>query len=366
MSTHTPRITHAQPLPTHLRIAYEDAPNQQHTLDFHYIWLRHQCPASVHPKTRERIICSSEIDLNLKASSVNVGDDQASITIQWATPDAHQSTFSLAWLIAHAYALDQPSPQPPPTSVEPLLLHYHPEKASDIFDQTLSLLRAHGLVIVRGRGLDTEAIVEDFARAGLSIRGTHFGRIEDLRTDNTTNQNTDQLGYTDAPINLHTDQPFITNPPRYQLLHCIRPADQGGDNAIVNSLAAAAYLRALDADAWNLLTSTPVHFHRKQKQFESLHISPILELDPQTQTHFRTRYSYFTQAPINLPFSQMLSWYRAFNRFAHLVRDPQHQYQVRLNAGDFLAYDNWQMLHARTAFSGPRWLRGVYFDPASK
>ena len=31
---------------------------------------------------------------------------------------------------------------------------------------------------------------------------THFGRIEDLRTDNTTNQNTDQLGYTDAAINL--------------------------------------------------------------------------------------------------------------------------------------------------------------------
>ncbi len=42
---------------------------------------------------------------------------------------------------------------------------------------------------------------------------THFGRIEDLRTDNTTNQNTDQLGYTDAAINLHTDQPFIADPP---------------------------------------------------------------------------------------------------------------------------------------------------------
>ena len=42
---------------------------------------------------------------------------------------------------------------------------------------------------------------------------THFGRIEDLRTDNTTNQNTDQLGYTDAAINLHTDQPYIADPP---------------------------------------------------------------------------------------------------------------------------------------------------------
>lgn len=33
---------------------------------------------------------------------------------------------------------------------------------------------------------------------------THFGLIEDLRTDNTTNKNNDQLGYTDAPVDVHT------------------------------------------------------------------------------------------------------------------------------------------------------------------
>jgi hypothetical protein len=53
----------------------------------------------------------------------------------------------------------------------------------------------------------------DFLPAGASVIETHFGRIEDLRTDNTTNKNTDQLGYTDAPVNLHTDQPFIADPP---------------------------------------------------------------------------------------------------------------------------------------------------------
>lgn len=54
---------------------------------------------------------------------------------------------------------------------------------------------------------------KEFLPCGASVVETHFGRIEDLRTDNTTNQNTDQLGYTDAAINLHTDQPFIADPP---------------------------------------------------------------------------------------------------------------------------------------------------------
>jgi hypothetical protein len=54
---------------------------------------------------------------------------------------------------------------------------------------------------------------KDFLPCGASVVETHFGRIEDLRTDNTTNKNNDQLGYTDAAINLHTDQPFIADPP---------------------------------------------------------------------------------------------------------------------------------------------------------
>ena len=37
-------------------------------------------------------------------------------------------------------------------------------------------------------------------------------------------------------------------------------------------------------------------------------------------------------------------------------------YRFLLNAGDYLLYDNHRMLHARTAFRGARWLRGIYFD----
>jgi gamma-butyrobetaine dioxygenase len=67
-------------------------------------------------------------------------------------------------------------------------------------------------------------------------------------------------------------------------------------------------------------------------------------------------------APHRLPFAEMEAFYRAYDRFARIVRDPRHQYRFSLRAGDFLVYDNHRMLHARTGFTGRRWVRGIYFD----
>ena len=195
----------------------------------------------------------------------------------------------------------------------------------------------------------------------LKVIPTHFGRLEDLRTDNTTNKNTDQLGYTDAAVNLHTDQPFIENPPQLQLLHCLIPAQDGGDNFVVNGVKAAEYLKSVNPIAFKLLTETKVKFHRKQKQFESIQIRPIISLDENGAIK-QFRYSYFTYAPHVLDFDLMTPYYQAYNEFANLVRDKKHQYYFKLSAGDFVLYDNHKMLHARTQFSGTRWLRGIYFD----
>lgn len=57
-----------------------------------------------------------------------------------------------------------------------------------------------------------------------------------------------------------------------------------------------------------------------------------------------------------------LTWLRAHDTFVRLLRDPAHHVRVGLGRGDWLIYDNHRTLHARTGFTGPRWLRGVYFD----
>jgi gamma-butyrobetaine dioxygenase/trimethyllysine dioxygenase len=347
--------------PDFLRVQFGDG--RPATADFHWFWLRHLCDCCRHPQTRERTLRPSDVPLDIRPRSVALSPDGTRLGVVWPAEEGdHASDYALDWLRANAYAPDAGELAPPPSDVSKVELRASASPSGEALARAcLEGVAASGAVLVRGAGLDTEARIDDFVACGLRVIPTHFGRIEDLRTDNTTNQNTDQLGYTDAAVDLHTDQPFLAEPPRYQMLHCMQPASEGGDSTVADARAAAEYLRRTDAHAFALLSTVPIRFHRVQKSFEKLHVSPLLELRDGALA--RVRSSYFTMAPQQLAFEHMEAWYRAYQRWERLVADPCHHYRFRLGAGDFLLYDNWRMLHARTSFRGARWVRGVYFDP---
>jgi alpha-ketoglutarate-dependent taurine dioxygenase len=330
--------------------------------DFHLRWLRHNCDVDRHPQTNERIVDSADLPDALAVISAEIAAD--ALRVEWLH-DRRVSTYSLAWLREHAYALDRPRVDAPAANIDALEIHRGARVLGDVVPDLLATIRERGAVIVR-RGDDvgepedeTEAWIDALGAHGLRVIDTHFGRVEDLRTDNTTNANTDQLGYTDAAIELHTDQPFLQHPPRYQLLQSIRPADVGGESSIADARAAFRYLQSLDRDAAELLRSVEIRFHRKQRAFEREVRSPLIVDDGDT---FFVRSSYFTMAPHRVSFDRMTAWYRAYDRFVRLVRDPRHHYRFPLRSGDVLIYDNHRVLHGRTAFRGARWVRGVYFD----
>jgi gamma-butyrobetaine dioxygenase/trimethyllysine dioxygenase len=330
--------------------------------DYHWLWLRHWDDSCRHPQTRERTLDAADLSVEIRPASVGISPDGASLVLAWVEAGGqHETVYTLDWLRAHAYALGREDVPPPDADVGRRVLEAaRYGDLSKLMGAALERVQAHGAAVLRGAGPDTEALIDALARAGLRVIETHFGRIEDLRTDNTTNQNTDQLGYTDAPVDLHTDQPFLQDPPSYQMLHCMRPADEGGDSVVADAKQAALHLRSVDALAFELLTTVPVVFHRQQKAFERRLVSPMIEL--RDGGFFRVRSSYFTLAPHRIPFETMEPWYRAYARFTRLVRDPRHQLRFKLEAGDALLYDNARMLHARTGFQGARWVRGVYFD----
>ncbi len=332
--------------------------------DFHHRWLRHHSDAERHPQTGERTRCSSELPDDIHPRHAAIVDEILEVT--WS--DAHASRYPLAWLRQHAYALNRLDVPPPSADLAPLRIDAHGLPLPHQIAAALTRVRHHGAAVLRHDPADrtapeltTEPLIAAFESAGLRVIGTHFGRIEDLRTDNTTNQNTDQLGYTDAPIGLHTDQPFLEHPPRYQLLQSIRTADTGGENLLADARAAFRHLESIDAHAADLLATVPVKISRKQQNFTRELVTPLIAR--RGDDDFLVRSSYFTYAPHALPFNRTLDFYRAHDRFIRLLRDPQHHVRVLLAPGDWLLYDNHRTLHARTGFTGARWLRGVYFDP---
>jgi len=343
-----------------LRVAFDP---KRHA-DFHFRWLRHNCDVDRHPVTAERTVCSSDLPDDLRVTEARIDNENQELVVRWAH-DARESRYLLSWLDEHAYARDRVAPERPLSDVVRVTVRGDTLDVASVVARAIALVRSEGAAVVRRPSAkpedETETWIDAFAKAGLEVIGTHFGRIEDLRTDNVTNANTDQLGYTDAPVDLHTDQPFLEKPPRMQLLQCIRPAETGGDNYLVDAKAAAEYLESVDAETYALLTNTVVRFHRKQKGFEKVLESPILSR-PGVGSDFQVRYSYFTLAPYRYDFNRMEAWYRAHDRFARFVRDERNQLRFGLGPGDFVLYDNYRMLHARTGFRGARWLRGVYFD----
>jgi len=226
-------------------------------------------------------------------------------------------------------------------------------------------LNESGFVLVRRNreGIEpaeeTEGIIKCFENHGLKVISTHFGYIEDIKTDNTTNKNTDQLGYTNSGVDLHTDQSFLEKPPRYQILQSICCATTGGENYIVDGRAVVEYLKSIERNYFELLCKVKVPFHRKQKAYENLIMSPIIKYGEEFEM---VRYSYFTNDPFVEDFGMMEDWYRAYDAFTAIVRNEAYQYRFKLEPGDFILYDNYRMMHARTGFSGPRWVRGIYFD----
>ncbi|KAL1924348.1 uncharacterized protein VTP21DRAFT_7383 [Calcarisporiella thermophila] len=363
-----------------LRVRLDSSDVENEGVDFHFFWLRHNCPCFVgcrHPKSGERILSLSSVPLSIKPASVAFSPSNDELIITWNESDPngnqHVSTYTLEWLKEHAYAATREKTALP-ADLNRVELDYrdfakHGENLDGEALKKYRLecglrLKIYGLVVVRNRGLDTEGIIRDFHPEGKDCIPSHFGRYEDLRTDNTTNQNTDQLGYTDAGVDLHTDQPYLEFPPGTQFLQCITPATHGGDSYLVDGFSAAHYLRTeISSRFFSILSTTPLNFQCKQSKYETVVARPAFEASPDSPlTLSRIRFSDFRLAPFNLPFNQMEEWYQAYNTFVKVVKNEKHQYRFSLKTGDIVLYDNWRMLHARTSFSGPRHVRGVYLD----
>ncbi|ORX89188.1 Clavaminate synthase-like protein [Basidiobolus meristosporus CBS 931.73] len=381
-----PEHTLASIYSTYLRVYF---PATDDHADFHHFWLRHNCPCfngCRHPQTGERIIDSTQIPLSVTPKQVVKSEDGVEgIAIEW--DDGHASTYSFAFLNEYAYARNrQATPLPvsdtskvevdfqeyleqyPPTQEDISAGHPLSAEGFKAYHKAIAeRFKLHGAVVIRNRGLDTEQIIHDFIAEDKEVISSHFGRIEDLRTDNKTNSNTDQLGYTNHGVDLHTDLPYMEEAPGIQFLQCITPATEGGDSYLVNSVQSALYLRnELDRHAFDLLASIPIQFDRKQAKYQKSLRTPIIELTPgstlEEPTIRKIRYSYFTMAPHQTSFELMEEWYRAYNRFSSFVRQPENQLRFSLKSGDLVLYNNYQMLHARTGFSGPRHFRGVYLN----
>jgi gamma-butyrobetaine dioxygenase len=347
-------------------------------LRFPAVWLRDNCPCTECQDlgSRQKLKDITDIPNDLAVTLTEDAGESVAVTF---APDQHRSVFPRSWLVGHAldgYAdgdgrteddkeLWLAADLDPSTLPEASWPRYLDRPADRI--RALEDVLRRGFVLLHDVPPEPGMVLEVAATFGF-VRETNYGRLFDVRVEPEPGN----LAFTSRAILPHTDNPYRDPAPTVQLLHCLRAAVKGdgeaggGDTGLVDGFAAAAALRAADAESFDTLARTPVSFGYIDKETELRASLALIQLSPRGRVR-GVRFNNRSARPLRLPYAEVTAFYVAYRRWAELLARPERQLNLRLVPGDCLVFDNTRVLHARTAFgltegSPGRHLQGCYAD----
>ena len=337
-------------------------------VQFPAVWLRDNCPCPdcLVPGTGQKVNDITDIPNGL---AITHTEDAGECVLVTFAPDRHRSAFPRSWLEEHALGGERDGDGRSeddkelwlPADLDGLPAMSWPRYLAGGKAEALKAVLRLGFVLLSGVPAEPGRVLEVAASFGY-VRETNYGRLFDVRVEPAPGN----LAFTSRAIRPHTDNPYRDPVPTVQLLHCLRAAGQGGDTGLVDGFAAAAELRATDAESFGALAKTPVSFGYVDKETELRASLPLIQLSPRGRVR-GVRFNNRSMRPLRGPYAEVTAFYPAYRRWAELLARPERQLNLRLAPGDCLVFDNTRVLHARTAFSmspgSPgRHLQGCYAD----
>lgn len=346
---------------THVRVVWsEDTAGI-----FPFVWLRENDPAGFHPQTHERLTDLTAIALDITAAAAEQVDNQ--LKVSWAEGEA-DSLFDLDWLLSRrpGYRAADPADTGFITWRSDLSPAGIPRANADAVMKEDSALkdwlvstRQYGLAIVDSLADNTDAGMDVAKRIGF-LRETNFG----LTFEVVSKPNPNNLAYTPVALPLHTDLTNQELPPGFQFLHCLANEADGGESLFCDGYAVAEDLRRDDPDAFEALRdiSIPFRFHDGETDIRGRkNVITCDENGDVIEICFNAHLADFLDINPDL----MPRYYRAYQKFMAMTRDPQYVLYLKLQAGEMVVFDNRRVLHGRAAFdpnTGRRHLHGCYVD----
>jgi gamma-butyrobetaine dioxygenase len=342
------------------QLSIEDGSGRR--FDIHPIWLRERCQdtASMDAFTGQRLHDPSDLDLDLSYVAAETAPGRLRVRFS----DGHEADFAVGDILAEASLPPGEHDLPPVTTWTGSLTQlpraeWRSEPDDATLNRWLDAFLRYGFIIFSGVPPVHHQVLRVAEMFGFA-RQTNFGTVFDVRSV----PNAVDLAYTPVKLDPHTDNPYRSPVPGVQLLHCLSNETSGGLSTLVDGCAVAEALRARDAEAFRVLSSTPVRFRYRDAVTELVASAPPIELDVSGRVktiHFSPRLDF---VPL-LPPEQLSAYYRARRIFDHMLRTAEFEIRFLLNGGDLVMFDNCRLLHGRTGFDpreGLRHLQGCYID----
>jgi len=324
---------------------------------FSSLWLRDNHPQDRDPGSGQRLIDVADLPQAPAIHSVTTGD--GSLLVHW-DDGSDAACFELAWLARQATGAEAAAAVPR-LWLDGARLDAGRDFAWCSYGEAgtdrqarfgwLSRLLSDGLAFLSTVPCEDAAILGAAALAG-RVCETNYGVLFDVRAV----PQPENLAYSDLGLGLHTDNPYREPVPGYQALHVLSAAPDGGQSLFADGWALAEYLRDADRDAFDRLAHTAVGFSYRSKDAELYAERPLIQLSCSgavTGVHYNSR----SIAPLRIPDAELSAYYRAYRRFALLLRTERFQLKFTLRPGDLVLFDNLRVLHGRTAFASARHAR---------
>ncbi|WDK12398.1 trimethyllysine dioxygenase [Colletotrichum graminicola] len=350
-----------------------------------HFWLRDNCRCShcVNQDTTQRNFDTYSLGLKISEDvrPSDIKSEEQGITVTWEQ-DGHQSFYP--WhFVKHYLQNDHRCPEKvnyqlwgsdigsrrPVVDYNQLMAS---EDESGIAKLT-NLIREYGFAFVDKTPFRTPESTQRVLERIAFIRETHYGGFYDFIPDLAMAD----TAYTNIALPAHTDTTYFTDPAGLQAFHMLSheappgqalPKDGklGGESLLVDSFHAARILLKEDPKAYEILSKVRLPWHASGNQ--GITISPdkrypVLEVDEETGELQRVRWNNDDRGVV--PFTKHASpteWYAAARKWNAILRRRDVEYWVQLEPGQVLIFDNWRVMHGRSAFEGRRRIAGAYIN----
>ena len=337
--------------------------------NFHFLWLRDNCPADIDPTARERLFNLINVNENISPESCKI-NNEGKLEIKWNEGN-HISYFEPSWLRSHCYTINKSKKYISPYKLwdKSLLEKFNDIsiECEEIMESEESLIKwlevliQYGISIVKNAPTKKNSGLEVLNRIS-HIRETFFGtpfEVINIPKPNNT-------AYSSKRLDSHTDLPYFDTPPGYQFLHCLVNNANGGMSSIIDGFKVVEYLKNNELKTFEILKKVEVKFINNDYTQKTIRIinSPLFTFTKEDD-YKEIRFNIGQTGTIYCPPELMDKFYKAYRRFAELLHSEQFCVNFKLIKGDIFSFDNRRVAHGRTEYnpnSGHRHLQGYYMD----
>ncbi|CAO3664406.1 unnamed protein product [Umbelopsis ramanniana] len=339
---------------------------------YQHVWLRDhcRCPNCYHPQTRQRLVDTFAIPVDIKPRSVQT--NERGLHIVWDN-DEHESVYEWAWLKNHSYnpplqgKAELTSPKPVVwdagiANAPPVVQYEEVMTTKAGLAKWLDNIEVYGFSFVDGVPVSLEA-TEKLARHICFIRESHYSPgLWDFTSD-LAHADT---AYTDLALKAHTDTTYFSDPVGLQMFHKLEFDGTGGESLFVDGFKVAQNLKEQHPKAYETLSTLRIPTHSAGDEKVMIVPTPreqsILNHLP-GGTLYQIRYNNDDRSTLsNLTASQVDEFYDALRKWNEELTSDRNQYWESLEPGRVVVFDNWRVLHGRASFTGHRRLCGAYLN----